>query len=392
MVTVEEFIASPSEELLDLCTREQLLKIAESYEIDVGDKCQKERVKSVLKACLLKNKVMPEAPLNVPFPHNVLYPPVTTTGLTFDQQKELLLLQLEHDKFKLKAETEKQLAVERLRQQTEQAKSGVEQARLQLIKEGKLLAGSEVSGRSVLLSEQSAANFDVVGNLRLLPKFSEREPESFFSLFEHIADAHNWPDSARTLMLQCVLTGRAQEAYSALSDAESQKYHFFKSAVLKAYELVLEAYRQQFRTWKISEKQSHLEFARDLTNHFTCSCSASGVDHFEGLCDLTVFEQFKNSVPVCVATYLSVQQAQNVAEAAALADDYVLMHRGSFDEPRVGYGNRDSVAGVESFGWHAKPFHMERKGGSIPREEKVCSYCHKQGHWKADCHFLKCKP
>lgn len=46
----------------------------------------------------------------------------------------------------------------------------MEQARLELNKEGKLVAGSEVSGRSVLLSEQSADNLDVVGNLRLLPK------------------------------------------------------------------------------------------------------------------------------------------------------------------------------------------------------------------------------
>lgn len=87
MVTVDEFIASPSEELLDLCTREQLLKIAENYEIDVGDKRQKERVKSVLKACLIENKVLPEAPLNVPSPRNVLSLLVTTTGLTIDQQK-----------------------------------------------------------------------------------------------------------------------------------------------------------------------------------------------------------------------------------------------------------------------------------------------------------------
>lgn len=29
----------------------------------------------------------------------------------------------------------------------------------------------------------------------------------FFSLFEHVADAKNWPESDRVLMLQCVLTG-----------------------------------------------------------------------------------------------------------------------------------------------------------------------------------------
>lgn len=46
-------------------------------------------------------------------------PPVTAGGLTFEQQKELLLLQLEHNKMKYSAEVEKQLAVEKLHSQTE---------------------------------------------------------------------------------------------------------------------------------------------------------------------------------------------------------------------------------------------------------------------------------
>ena len=52
--------------------------------------------------------------------------PRLTSGLTFEQQKELLMLQLDHDKFKLKAELEKELAVEKMRQQTEQAKLDME--------------------------------------------------------------------------------------------------------------------------------------------------------------------------------------------------------------------------------------------------------------------------
>lgn len=76
----------------------------------------------------------------------------------------------------------------------------------------------------------------MLGNLRLVPKFSECDPDTFFSLFELVAEARKWPDTARTFMLQCVLTGRAQEAYSALSFTESQSYELVKSAVLKAYE------------------------------------------------------------------------------------------------------------------------------------------------------------
>ena len=45
--------------------------------------------------------------------------------------------------------------------------------------------------------------FDIVGNLRLLPKFNEKDPETLFS-FERVADSRSWPDSDSTLLLQCV--------------------------------------------------------------------------------------------------------------------------------------------------------------------------------------------
>lgn len=37
-------------------------------------------------------------------------------------------------------------------------------------------------------------------------------------------------------------------------------------------------------------------------------------------------EQFKNSVPECIATYISERGVKSAREAAALADDYFLIH------------------------------------------------------------------
>lgn len=86
-----------------------------------------------------------------------------------------------------------------------------------------------------------------------MPKFSESDPDTFFLLFERLADARSWPNSARALLLQCVVTGKAQEAFTALSAGDSQDYDKVKSAVLKAYERVPEYYRQKFRSWKKGE-------------------------------------------------------------------------------------------------------------------------------------------
>ena len=40
-----------------------------------------------------------------------------------------------------------------------------------------------------------------------------------------------------------------------------------KASILKAYELVPEAYHQRFRTWAKRANQSHMEFVRELTDH-----------------------------------------------------------------------------------------------------------------------------
>ncbi len=55
--------------------------------------------------------------------------------------------------------------------------------------------------------------FDVYKNLRLVPPFLEKEVEKYFQHFEHVAESLKWPKEFRTLLLQCVLVGRAQEVY-----------------------------------------------------------------------------------------------------------------------------------------------------------------------------------
>lgn len=57
-----------------------------------------------------------------------------------------------------------------------------------------------------LLPGQSADGFDVVSNLSLLPKFHDKQPETFFILFEYIADAGVCLDFEASV---CVLTSKS---------------------------------------------------------------------------------------------------------------------------------------------------------------------------------------
>lgn len=73
-----------------------------------------------------------------------------------------------------------------------------------------------------------------------------------------------------------------------------------------------------------------------------------------------------------VATYISEQKTKILAAVVAFAHDNVVMHRGSFGEPRPGNSNRDSGAAgkVELFGQHGKTFQVEGKGSSNLHDPK----------------------
>lgn len=49
-------------------------------------------------------------------------------------------------------------------------------------------------------------------------------------------------------------------------------------------------------------------------------------DLFEALRIRRILEQFKNSVPEHITTYISERKVKTAAEAVTLADDYVLTH------------------------------------------------------------------
>ena len=399
MTTIEDFAAAPSEPALDSLTKDQLLKVAEHYKIDIPDKRLKETVKSILKANLVDMGVLEETLIA-----EEEVAKESASQLTFEQRVELLKLQAEEKRLhmqmqseerKMQIQSEEKIQFEKLK--IEQSKLELERTKLELIREGKLTAGEAGVAGNRSLGSQSQ-EFDIFGNLRLVPKFNEKDPETFFSMFERVAEVRKWPESARTLMLQCVLTGRAQEAYSCLSAADSQNYDLVKSAVLKAFELVPEAYRKRFRTWRKMEGKTHLESARDLSCSFARWCAALKVTDFEGLCDLIVLEQFKNTLPEHIANYVGDRKVTTAAEAAALADEYVLTHkrsyveRRSFGRPRAGEENHGDDTLVEDVpGGSGMGVSPEAKVEHGTREEKVCNFCHKKGHWKVDCYALKAK-
>lgn len=122
--------------------------------------------------------------------------------------------------------------------------------------------------------------FEVSKNIALVPPFRESEVDSYFSAFERVAAALHWPQDVWSILLQCKLSGKAQEVLAALSLEDSLQYDIVKATVLRAYELVPEAYRQRFRNHKKPPDRTFVEFARDKESLFDRWCSASKANTF----------------------------------------------------------------------------------------------------------------
>ncbi len=110
---VEAFVQTPSDGLLDTMTKEQLLELALHYEIELTalQKRSKEGIKQIIKATLLDLEVLEEAP--------------TLSAISFEQQKELLLLQRETECEKRRLECEKV----HLEQELEESRQCLEQSK-----------------------------------------------------------------------------------------------------------------------------------------------------------------------------------------------------------------------------------------------------------------------
>ncbi|XP_070398068.1 uncharacterized protein [Nothobranchius furzeri] len=218
---------------------------------------------------------------------------------------------------------------------------------------------------------------DISKCLVLVPTFRESEVDSYFATFERLAAALDWPQEVWSTMLQCKLTGKAQEVIASLSLSDSMDYNKVKAAVLVAYELVPEAYRQKFRSQNVKlSTQTYVEFSREKALMFEKWILASKVETLQDLKELILLEEFKKCLPERLALYLNERQVSSLSSAALLADEFVLTHR---------------VGGVHQ-GESARPVSVTpfRNSPSPPRPQKPrCYYCHLVGHVARDCVILK---
>ena len=203
--------------------------------------------------------------------------------------------------------------------------------------------------------------------------------------------------------MQSVIIGKAREIYTQLTVEQSSSYDTVKELILKAYELVPEAYRQKFRNCKKENEQTHVEFARTKEQLFDrwCSSKKIGSNH-EKLRQLMLVEEFKRCINSDIKSFLDEKQVETLEAAARLADDYALTHKVSFINksnpsrrpffPHSGSKHSPSnPPGSHSQTIAPKPKPSVENKDQNPLSQPICNYCKRTGHIISECLHLKRK-
>ena len=339
----EDFMNDVSWEVFDGLKKPQLMSLAQYLELEVKHAMRKQVIKNMLIDRLVEDDIWDESYLD----NKIDMDDVTDNAIKLKQmemQKEIEMEKLRMAKEKQEEEMKLQKVLkqqeleaklkmeEKERQQKIEMEEKDRKQRLEMEKEIKL---KEIEAKVNSSSQSShATKFDPTKYVRLVPEFQEKEVDKYFVHFEKIASSMEWPKAYWAIMVQGKFVNKASDAYSALPLEDSNDYDKVKQAVLKAYQLVPEAYRQKFRAERKAAEQTHVEFARVKEQLFDRWLGAKEIqEDFGKLRELMLVEEFKRCVHADIRTHLDESKVTSLNEVATRADDYALTHKLSASKP-----------------------------------------------------------
>ena len=281
---LENFVAAPSMELLNLAKKTDLLNIADHYALtSVKPSMLKHEIKNILIKFLVDEEILDPSALSsilvtqtdLQLRELEVQRQIQLEKLRLEQEERIRVEQLEREERKLEREERMQkekLAMEKEKLEMEERiqKEKLEQAEKEKERQYNLrMKELEMQDKAKTKPLDLGTHFDVTKHIRLVPPFQEKEVDKYFLHFEKVAENLKWPKEHWTLLLQSVVIGKAREIYTQLSLEQSSDYDKVKELVLKAYELVPEAYRQKFRNCRKKMTRRMLNLLEQKNNYLT---------------------------------------------------------------------------------------------------------------------------
>ncbi|XP_076461701.1 uncharacterized protein LOC143294155 [Babylonia areolata] len=210
-----------------------------------------------------------------------------------------------------------------------------------------------------------------------LPKFDDSKGDisSWLKRFERVATLYGWKKSTWATRVSTRLTGKAEDVYNNLSDADAGDYDKLKEQLLARYQLNAETYRR-FRNCKRKDNETFVQFSARLQDNLKQWHEQSKIPDLK---QLILLEQFLQSLQADMAAYVMEKQPQSLEEAVSSAEVYFMAHRGGrkFLQPVGLSGNasagqdKSKVGGTKS----------ESGNSSV----KTCFICQSPKHLARDC-------
>ena len=120
-----------------------------------------------------------------------------------------------------------------------------------------------------------------------LPSFIDEKDEldSYLLRFERYAENASWEKDTWAIKLSALLTGRAMDVYTRMSDADASDYDKLKKALLTRYNYTEDGYRKRFREATPETEETPDQFVIRLKNYLAkwLELSGSSPDNFDAL-------------------------------------------------------------------------------------------------------------
>ena len=130
------------------------------------------------------------------------------------------------------------------------------------------------------------------------------------------AENASWEKDTWAIKLSALLTGRAMDVYTRMSDADASDYDKLKKALLTRYNYTEDGYRKRFREATPETEETPDQFVIRLKNYLAkwLELSGSSPQNFDALVDLIVKEQFINACSEDLAMYLLERGPKDLVE------------------------------------------------------------------------------